>query len=169
MSSTFHAMMASQQPGIGKAVVGKSEKEKAEEKKDGVTLHVSLFFDGTLNNSYNTTLRITANNVLAKKRQNPNYLPSEGEEGQLDAYEDVGDSDSYANYYSNVALLSYLNKKRIPSKQQVSVYVEGAGTDFEEETDDDNKREVTYKGDSTLGYSTGTGDTVLYPTIFLSS
>lgn len=152
-------MMASQQPGIGKVVVGKSEKEKAEEKKEGVTLYVSLFFDGTLNNSYNTTLRITANNVLAKKRQNPNYLPSEGEEGQLDAYEDVGDSDSYANYYSNVALLSYLNKKRIPSKQQVSVYVEGAGTDFEEETDDNNKREVTYKGDSTLGYSTGTGDT----------
>ena len=38
-------MLASQQPGIGKAKVGKSEKEKAEEKKDGVTLYVSLFLD----------------------------------------------------------------------------------------------------------------------------
>jgi len=152
-------MLQSQQPGVGKVKVGKSDQEKAQEKKDGVTLYVSLFLDGTKNNRYNTTLRINANNALAKKHKSPGYVPSVQEASQLDVYDDFHKEVSYQNYYSNVALLSYMNKKRRPDKKEISVYVEGAGTDFVETRNDVGKPVVVYSGDTTAGSGFGTGDT----------
>jgi len=159
MSSTFHRMMQSQQPATGKMVVGKSQAEQAQEKKDGVTIYVSLFFDGTKNNRYNTSLRIEARNVLAKQRQNPHYAPTAQEAARLTTFDSFDDVTSYLNYYSNVALLSYLNKKRRPDKKELSVYVEGAGTDFVEKVSDAGRPVVAYSGDTTAGSGFGTGST----------
>ena len=152
-------MLASQQPGIGKVKVGKADKEKAQEKKTGVTLYVSLFLDGTKNNRYNTTLRINANNALARKRKTPGYVSSAQEASLLKIYDSFDDQTSYTNYYSNVALLSYMNKKRKASKKELSVYVEGAGTDFVEKLNDDNRPVVEYSGDTTAGSGFGMGST----------
>lgn len=75
MPTIFDQMLQHQEVGIGKARVGKSRAEEAEENKDGVTLYVSLFFDGTKNNRYNTTLRLEATNTRPRQRQNPRYAP----------------------------------------------------------------------------------------------
>ena len=111
MSSTFHAMMASQQPGIGKAVVGKSEKEKAKEKKTGVKITAAIFFDGTGNNQSN----------VEKRLKDPEYMVSHW-------YEVTAKRESYEQYYSNVAILFFMQQKKIAGERIAPVYMEGIGT-----------------------------------------
>jgi len=93
--STFHRMAQSQQPAVGKMVVGRSKAAENKKKKEGVTLNVSLFFDGTKNNRYNTTLRMEAKSALAKKRQNAQYAPSAKEASQLNIYDKYDEEVSY--------------------------------------------------------------------------
>lgn len=88
MASIFSQLMTSQQVGIGKVVVGKAP--DPDKNKTGITVMVTVFFDGTLNNRYNTAARL-------------NKLSG------ADRYGGAG--TSYANFYSNVSILETLNKK----------------------------------------------------------
>jgi len=94
-------MMQSPQPAIGKSVVGKSAKEKADDTKKGITVTAAIFFDGTLNNRTNTTERLHASGAA-----------KEMDDGQT----------SYDNYYSNVAILEFMNSRRKPENKHASVY-----------------------------------------------
>ena len=111
MSTIFQAMMASQQPGIGKVKVGKSEKEKAKEKKTGVKITAAIFFDGTGNNQSN----------VEKRLKDPEYMvPS--------WYNVTAKRESYEQYYSNVAILYFMQQKKIAGERIAPVYMEGIGT-----------------------------------------
>ncbi len=75
--------------------------------KPPVTVRVSLFFDGTLNNRTNTGLRVT-------KKATASQL----------------ESTSFLNDYSNVAKLEWALKPAIPGYDfSQKIYVEGIGTD----------------------------------------
>jgi hypothetical protein len=105
-------------------------------------VHLGVFFDGTLNNKYNTKVR----------RENPNKIPKES----------ATDKDSsYWNDTSNVAKLfeMYKKDKITISKNNVEtitcyvpVYVEGIGT-FKPEPDEGG----TYFNDDMIGFMTGRG------------
>lgn len=102
--------------------------------KTGVDVRVAVFFDGTLNNRYNTTARIK----------------------QLGSATQLGGAGtSYENFYSNVAILESLNRKRLPTKKEVSVYVDGPGTNFSTS----KKGTPEFESDSFKGYAYGSGDT----------
>ena len=139
MSTTFHRMAASQQPGKGKVVVGKSEKEKQQEKKTGVKITAAIFFDGTGNNLNNTTQRLIAQKKIAAAG-----LTNTGSYQRYGHDKDKG--ASYQSFYSNVALLSLMNTKTKLANREVSVYIEGIGTE-------DNQ------GDDTYGNAYGSGPT----------
>ena len=104
MSTTFHRMAASQQPGKGKVVVGKSEQEKQQDKKTGVKITAAIFFDGTGNNLNNTTQRLIAQKKIAAAG-----LTNTGSYQRYGRDKDKG--ASYQSFYSNVALLSLMNTK----------------------------------------------------------
>lgn len=97
----------------------------------GITVEAAVFFDGTLNNRANTGHRLNA----ATNAKSAAIFKSYGEA-----------DNSFANYYSNVAIMEFLNKNIDGAKHQVSVYVEGIGT-----TDD--------RGDTMQGYVMGSGYT----------
>lgn len=107
MPSGIDHAMNSPQTAIGKGTVG--EPTPAPPGKEGLKFKVALFFDGTMNNRTNTTVRIAKKDKIL-------------DDDQKDML------SSYANYYSNVAILELLNKQRVKTKQEVSVYVEGIGT-----------------------------------------
>lgn len=132
MPSTFDHATQVQQAGKGKVVVG--DKKEPGKNQVGVTVTVALFFDGTLNNRYNTGARI--NQTAANKRYG-------------------GAGTSYANYYSNVSILESLNKKKEAKRKEISVYIEGEGTDYS--VDEDGAPD--FNGDSFKGYAFGSGDT----------
>ena len=118
-------MLASQQPGIGKVKVGKADKEKAKEKKTGVKITAAIFFDGTGNNLNNTTQRL-----IAQKKVDARGLTATG------SYQRLGKNASYQSFYSNVALLYFMNTKQESAKREISIYVEGIGTE-DDGIDDD--------------------------------
>ena len=122
-------MLASQQPGIGKVKVGKADKEKAKEKKTGVKITAAIFFDGTGNNRFN----------ISKRAVDPAYK-------QPGWFTSNDDRESYAQYYSNVAIMQFMHKRKIPGERIASVYMEGIGT-----TDDGD--------DDTPGGGFGSGPT----------
>ena len=109
MSSTFHRMTQSTQPGIGKAKVGK--KPEPEPGKVGVKVKAAIFFDGTGNNQSNIKRRLKDSSYMK-----PSWHQSDD------------DRASYAQYYSNVAILYFMHKKNVPGERIASVYVEGIGT-----------------------------------------
>lgn len=126
-----------QQPGRGKGRVG------APLTADGyelITVHAAIFFDGTRNNRYNSTL---ARLKTAKAQQ---------------IVKNFGTSDSYTNFYSNVSILEEMNKRRVPAKFEVSVYVEGAGTNYSSVVVDKVPLNTYYKEDQ-QGYAFGSGPT----------
>ena len=116
MTTIFSGLLNGQQAGIGKALVG-DKPDDAERK--GVDLTASIFFDGTGNNRTNTTIRL--DNVGAT------YVVVEGHK--------VAMKNSYVCYYSNVAVMEYMNKIK-DNATEVSYYVEGIGT--QDGLDDDN-------------------------------
>ena len=107
MPSTFNCMAQSQQPPIGKVVVGK--KPEPEPGKVGVKVKAAIFFDGTGNNQRNITRR-TDDSTYGVHRFNH------------------ADWESYEQYYSNVAILYFMHQKKVPGEHIVSVYMEGIGT-----------------------------------------
>ena len=107
MPSTFNRMAQSQQPPIGKMVVGK--KPEPEPGKVGVKVKAAIFFDGTGNNQRNIIRRI----------EDPTYGVHRFNHDDLESYE---------QYYSNVAIIYFMHQKKVPGEHIVSVYMEGIGT-----------------------------------------
>lgn len=103
-ASGFEHLMDSPPTAIGKGTVG--EPPPAVPGKEGITIKLSLFFDGTKNNRTNTEKRISQPSILALK----------------------GGESSYANFYSNVPILEYMNLRNKPKQHEVSLYIEGIGT-----------------------------------------
>jgi hypothetical protein len=102
-------MMQSQQPGIGKAKVGASPAPAPG--KVGVKVKAAIFFDGTGNNQ---------SNIKKRLRDSAYMLPTWHEPDDSRA--------SYVQYYSNVAILYFMHKKKVAGERIASVYVEGIGT-----------------------------------------
>ncbi|RZK30243.1 MAG: hypothetical protein EOO63_07235 [Hymenobacter sp.] len=103
-----HVMAASATVGAGKGVVGEPKHMPG---YTGVAIRAAIFFDGTKNNRTNTRKRLNNPHIMQVK---------DGE-------------SSYANSLSNVAIMEVLNNRREVAEREVSVYVEGIGTqDFEE-------------------------------------
>ena len=156
MPSALDHALNSPQTAIGKGTVG--EPTPPPEGKNGLCFKVALFFDGTMNNRTNTEVRIAKKDTILDNDKKDML-------------------SSYANFYSNVAILELLNKQRVKEKQEVSVYVEGIGTvDFEVvpgaiAKDKDGKDKVDKNGQKILatdadfsndvmgGYAFGTGET----------
>jgi len=111
---------------IGKTKVGEAEPEAG---KVGVKVKAAIFFDGTGNNQSN----------IKKRRQNPSYM-------KPGWFQSDSDYESYAQSYSNVALLFFLHQKKRAGERIVSVYMPGIGTS------NDGK-------DDTPGGAFGTGPT----------
>lgn len=116
MNSPFQRMAQSQQPAIGKMVVG--PKPEPAPGKVGVKVKAAIFFDGTGNNQSNVTKRLKDSAYME-----PHWYDGNNKMDQvLDHYE------SYEQYYSNVALLHFMHKKKVSGENIVSVYMEGIGT-----------------------------------------
>lgn len=131
MITPYSSMLAAQHVGVDKMVVGKIPERP---NRTGVTVEAAVFFDGTLNNRTNTERRIGVG-------------PTRPDAKAAAIYKKYGEADnSYANYYSNVAILEFLNENIDKNKRQVSIYVEGIGT-----TDDSS--------DDMQGYAFGSGTT----------
>ena len=125
---------------------GKVSEPKKEDGREGIIITAAIFFDGTKNNRTNSKMRMT---------------------GRVKVPDD--DESSYANFYSNVAIMELLNSKRQAAEHQVSVYVEGIGTNnfvngatkpawYNKDkripvADDKNGQ------DDTIGYAIGSGTT----------
>ena len=122
--------------GMGRVVVGK---KPGTDNKTGIPITAAIFFDGTGNNRNNTAQRrMTEQNTQEEDgiRRNdsfPTYGRKKG--GSLT-------NSSYAAGYSNVSILERLNIQRETANREISVYVEGIGTD-------DNKKDD--KGGSGFG------------------
>ena len=100
-------LLRGQRVGLDKAVVGTAP--DPDKDKEGIDITVAIFFDGTLNNRYNTAARL--NKIVAAQQYG-------------------GAGTSYANYYSNVSILESINQKRDLAQKQITVYIEGEGTDY---------------------------------------
>lgn len=132
-----HAMTAASGGGIGKGKVGEPEHEPG---KIGVDIRLTLFFDGTLNNRTNTNKRLNQTTILDGDKK--------------------GDTSSYANFYSNVAIGEYMNLHNRPGKHEASIYVEGIGTiGFSEEDKQKGIPDVLNGNDNQQGYAFGSGPT----------
>lgn len=96
---------------IGKSKVGEPP---AKPGRVGVKVKAAIFFDGTGNNQSN----------LTKRMKDPSYMkPSWYQLTKSDS-----DYESYDQYYSNVATLYFMQKKKVPGEHIVSIYMEGIGT-----------------------------------------
>jgi len=113
--------------------------EKPEE-KDEISIRISLFYDGTLNNRINIDEREAAK---------LNQVGPSGESGSLGSYykyrKDDG-SSSYDNGRTNIAIMEpHLRKQAEGYDIAVKEYIEGQGT-------------FNLSGDSFIGYAMGGGD-----------
>lgn len=108
-NTPFHRMAQSQQAPVGKAIVGK--KPDPDPGKVGVKVKAAIFFDGTGNNQSNIKKRLKDSSYMV-----PGRLTSDDSRA------------SYAQYYSNVAILYFMHKKKVPGERIASLYVEGIGT-----------------------------------------
>jgi len=126
--------------GIDKMVVGTAAKEPP---KVGIDVTVAIYFDGTGNNRNNVAQRHMAQHNKAHPR-----APIYQEDGVKwsGSYASNQDEASYNAGYSNVSILEVLNRKRDLNKREVSLYIEGIGTDNDD-------------GDALLGSAIGTGST----------
>ncbi len=103
--------------------------------EDGVDIRVSMFFDGTMNNRFNTEAREEYDKKThgeAYKKDRAAVYEKRLEEGKSGDDEE----DSYANDYSNVARLfkNYLADTSDSNKKNGAVYIEGIGT-YKDEDD----------------------------------
>jgi hypothetical protein len=118
-------------------------------KKNGVTIIIGVFFDGTGNNSKNT------DDILKAFTKNHGEISNPETKSILSKYaRDMFDvsgvnATSYIGYYSNIYLLSTLYKKILLTPQrtyQYPIYIEGIGTE-------------AGKPDNPLGEALGVSDT----------
>ena len=145
MATSIDHLLKIPQTAIGKGKVGEPAKDK--HGRTGVTVRLALFFDGTLNNRTNTKKRLSKPGILDDKDKN--------------------ERSSYANFFSNVAIMEYMNLRQKPEQHHVSVYVEGIGTiNFVEgatTTDKDGKKvavsDAANSNDEMQGYAFGSGPT----------
>lgn len=134
---TQHLLNASS-TAIGRGTVG--EPRKAPPGREGVTIKMAIFFDGTLNNRTNT----------AKRLSQPSILVGRGKD----------EESSYANFYSNVAIMELINERTEDVRHEVSVYVEGIGTnDFDEQAKAAGLPDKKNGNDEMIGFAFGSGPT----------
>ena len=144
MANGLDHLLNTPQTAIGRGRVGEPEPKPGYK---GVTIKVAIFFDGTLNNRTNTEKRLQDSRILDGSNKD--------------------NSSSYANYYSNVAIMELLNIRKEKSKHEVSVYVEGIGTqDFKKNATKKDWRGNTVPlpdaengNDDMVGYALGSGTT----------
>ena len=125
--------------------VGDSKNIKKQHKKP-INYTFGVFFDGTLNNMYNSEIR---KSVAEKRRLNPKISYEEAKKIK----EKKGEKDSsYENELSNPAILfkSYIKKD---SDRLFKIYVEGIGTNTQSPT----KAEDYKKDDNVQGPAFGMG------------
>lgn len=123
---------------VGKGTVGPPP--KAPPGREGVIIKAAIFFDGTKNNRTNTKKRLDQPSILVGKGKNT--------------------SSSYANYYSNVAIMELVNKRTRAPQHEVSVYVEGIGTnDFDEKAKAEGLADKKNGNDDWRGAGVGSGPT----------
>ena len=146
MPSIIRQILSLPPGGLGRVVVG----EKPINNNTGITVTAAIFFDGTGNNRNNTAQRRMAEH----NQNNPDDLLTQ-EEGipfNPAGYEQYGKNKkgqpiaSYEAGYSNVSILERMNVKRDPPQKEISLYIEGIGTQ-------DNL------GDDTKGNAFGMGKT----------
>jgi len=100
--------------------------------KTGIEVTAALFFDGTGNNR---------NNVAQRRMSQYNAAHPEAPQSQEEGipfnpagYNQYGKTkagkpkDSYEAGYSNVSILERMNRKRRPAERDISLYIEGIGT-----------------------------------------
>ena len=125
--------------------VGASKSIKKQHKKP-INYTFGVFFDGTLNNMYNSEIR---KSVAEKRRLNPKISYEKAKEIK----EKKGKKDSsYENELSNPAILFKSYKEELNNKL-FKIYVEGIGTNTQSPT----KAEDYKKDDSFKGPAFGTG------------
>ena len=130
MDNIFSRLLPTRITGMDKAVVGKADENK---EKTGIPITVAIFFDGTGNNRNNTAQRLIAEH----NAQHPDDLVDQDEgvawSGSYDTYgknkKGKPVDNSFAAGYSNVSTLEKLNILRDLSQKDISVYVEGIGTE----------------------------------------
>ncbi|HEX8659037.1 MAG TPA: DUF2235 domain-containing protein [Hymenobacter sp.] len=138
MATGIDHIMNTPQTAIGKGTVG--EPPAAPAGKEGVTVRLFVIFDGTKNNRTNS----------AKRLNDPtgHFLKLKGA------------GSSYGNFYSNPAIHELMNKRRDRKKHEVSLYIEGIGTeDFSDEAQAAGLPDKKNGNDDILGNGFGAGST----------
>ncbi|MFH6991059.1 phospholipase effector Tle1 domain-containing protein [Flavobacterium sp. FlaQc-48] len=120
------------------AKVAAPDKQKKPANKVGVKVTVNVFFDGTKNNTQNTTDRL----AFQKEKESKTFSKD------AKAYiNNAGKESSYHNYYSNVSILNQINLVTTDGGyREIKIYIEGPGT-------------VDNEKDDFMGYAYGSGDT----------
>ncbi|RZJ57371.1 MAG: DUF2235 domain-containing protein [Hymenobacter sp.] len=117
MATGFDHLLSIQQTGIGKGRVG--EPPSPGDGQVGIKVKAAIFFDGTGNNQRNVTKRLKDSSYMEPHWYSKKTTWSDQ---ALDNY------DSYAQYFSNVAILYFMHDVHLPGEKIVSVYMEGIGT-----------------------------------------
>jgi hypothetical protein len=145
MPNIFSQLLRLPPGGMGRVVVGEKPNN---ENKTGIEVTAAIFFDGTGNNRNNTAQRRMAEH----NKQHPE-APRYEEEGipfNPAGYEQYGKNkagkpiDSYEAGYSNVSILERMNLRRDPPQKDISLYIEGIGT--QDNLGDDTKGSGFGKG-----------------------
>ncbi len=146
MPDSFSGLLKAMRAGIDRMVVGAAP---AHTPQTGIDITAAIFFDGTGNNRNNVAQR----HIAEYNRAHPNQ-PANNENGVrwTGSYKKYGKEDSYNAGYSNVSILENLNRNRELAQRQVSVYMEGIGTE-------------NNGGDALLGSAIGTGSTGIIPKV----
>lgn len=124
--SIFNRLFLNGSTGVGKVVVGA---KPAKETRDPVDMKASIFFDGTFNNRTNVALRLAnpgqtavAHGTEVVRIGGPRSPATQVRPKMINLK-----GSSYDSFYSNVAILEFMNDIQ-DEDRQVSVYVEGIGT-----------------------------------------
>ena len=130
MGNIFSRLLPARLTGMDKAVVGKAEPNK---EKTGILITVAIFFDGTGNNRNNVAQRLIAEHNKLHPDDPVDQDEGVAWSGSYDTYgkDKKGKplNNSFASGYSNVSTLEKLNILRDLTKKDVSVYIEGIGTE----------------------------------------
>ena len=138
MPSGIDHVMNTPQTAIGKGTVG--EPAEASAGKKGVIVRVFIIFDGTKNNRTNSAKRLNDSTDHFLKLK--------------------GAGSSYGNFYSNPAIHEYMNNRKDQEKHEVSLYIEGIGTeDFSDEKQAAGLSDKKNGKDDTWGNGFGAGPT----------
>ena len=112
-------------------------KAPGQQNQTGIDVTVAIFFDGTNNNRNNTAQR----HIVEHNQKFPDQ-PINQEDGiaYSGSYEQHGvdkqgqpKDNSYAAGYSNVSILERMNIKRRLAEHDISLYIEGIGTQNDED------------------------------------